>query len=116
MLSAQEVQESRIHRLTGVAPSTLLGAGPIARYGVAIVLTGVALWLSLTLVVSFGNPFWFFFPTAVIASTWFCGKFPGWLTTAISIVLVQYYFIPPLRSFAITVHALPEDVPGVVEG
>jgi K+-sensing histidine kinase KdpD len=43
----------------------------------------------------------------VIASTWFCGKSPGWLTTVISMVVVQYYFIPPLRSFVITRRDLP---------
>jgi K+-sensing histidine kinase KdpD len=81
--------------------------GLISRYGMAILLVGVALWLSLVFEISFGNPFWFFFPSAVIASTWFCGKLPGSLTTAISMVVVQYYFIPPLRSFAITIHDLP---------
>jgi C4-dicarboxylate-specific signal transduction histidine kinase len=64
-------------------------------------------YLDLVFEISFGNPFWFFFPSAVIASTWFCGKFPGWLTTATSMVVVQYYFIPPLRSFAITRRDLP---------
>lgn len=87
--------------------SKLLRAGPIARYAIAILLTGVALLLSLAFEISFGNPFWFFFPSAVIASTWFCGKHPGWLATAISMVAVQYYFIPPLRSFAISLRDLP---------
>jgi C4-dicarboxylate-specific signal transduction histidine kinase len=88
-------------------PSKPFELSLISRYGIAILLAAVALWLSLVFEISFGNPFWFFFPCAVIASTWFCGKFPGWLTTAISMVVVQYYFIPPLRSFAITLHDLP---------
>jgi C4-dicarboxylate-specific signal transduction histidine kinase len=91
----------------GSLQSKFLDASPIVRYGAAILLTGAALWLSLVFEVSFGNPFWFFFPSAVIASTWFCGKGPGWLTTALSMVVVQYYFIPPLRSFEITTHDLP---------
>jgi signal transduction histidine kinase len=81
--------------------------GLVSRYGIAILLPAVALWLSLVFEISFGNPFWFFFPSAVIASTWFCGKSPGWLTTVISMVVVQYYFIPPLRSFVITRRDLP---------
>jgi signal transduction histidine kinase len=85
----------------------LIDAGLVPRYAIAIVLTCLALLLSLVFEVSFGNPFWFFFPCAVIASTWFCGKYPGWLATAISMVVVQYFFIPPLRSFAITLHDLP---------
>jgi C4-dicarboxylate-specific signal transduction histidine kinase len=78
-----------------------------ARFGVAIAFVAVALWLSLEFEISFGNPFWFFFPAAVIATTWFCGESSGWLATALSMVVVQYYFIPPLRSFAITWHDLP---------
>ena len=81
--------------------------GVVSRYVIAILLPALALWLSLVFEISFGNPFWFFFPSAVIASTWFCGKSPGWLTTFISMVAVQYYFIPPLRSFAITRRDLP---------
>ena len=79
----------------------------VVRCGIAIVFVAIALWLSLALEISFGNPFWLFFAVAVIASTWFCGKPPGWLATALSMVVVQYYFIPPLRSFAITLHDLP---------
>lgn len=91
----------------GSLQSKLFDAGPTVRYGAAIPLTGVALWLSLVFEVSFGNPFWLFFPSAVIASTWFLGKGPGWLTTAASMVAVWYYFIPPLRSFAISFHDIP---------
>src|SRR5215470_10606460 len=82
-------------------------AGAVARYGIAILLAAVALWLSLVLETSFGNPFWLFFPSAVIASTWFSGKIAGWVTTVASMIAVQYYFIPPLRSFAIRRQDLP---------
>jgi C4-dicarboxylate-specific signal transduction histidine kinase len=57
--------------------------------------------------VSFGNPFWLFFPVAVIVSTWFGGRGPGWVAVGLSTVAVLYYFIPPIRSFAIK----PRDVP-----
>jgi signal transduction histidine kinase len=91
----------------GVMRSHKFEPGIVTRYAGAILLPAVALWLSLVLEISFGNPFWFFFPCAVIASTWFCGKFAGWLTTVISMVVVQYYFIPPLRSFEIRREDLP---------
>ena len=81
--------------------------GLVSRDGIAILLPGVAFWLSLVFEISLGNPFWFLFPSAVIASTWFCGKSPGWLTTVISMVVVQYYLTPPLRSFVITRRDLP---------
>src|SRR5215467_9281278 len=76
-------------------------AGAASRYAIAILLAGVALWLSLVLETSFGNPFWLFFPSAVVASAWFYGKAAGWVTTVVSMIAVQYYFIPPLRSFGV---------------
>ena len=77
------------------------------RYSLAIAFVAAALFLSLALQVSFGNPFWLFFPVAVIASTWFGGRGPGWLAVGLSTLAVLYYFIPPIRSFAIK----PRDVP-----
>jgi K+-sensing histidine kinase KdpD len=80
---------------------------PLLRCALAIALVAAALFLSLALQVSFGNPFWLFFPVAVIASTWFGGRGPGWLAVALSTLAVLYYFIPPIRSFAIK----PRDAP-----
>ena len=65
------------------------------------------MFLSLTLQEPFGNPFWLFFPVAVIASTWFGGKGPGWLAVLCSSVAALYFFIPPARSFAVR----PRDIP-----
>lgn len=81
-------------------------AGPL-RYGVAVALVAVALWLSLILQIPFGNPFWFFFAIAVIVSTWFAGRGPGWLAVALSSLAVLYFFIPPYRSWNVK----PQDVP-----
>jgi C4-dicarboxylate-specific signal transduction histidine kinase len=81
--------------------------GPLLRYASAIALVAAALFLSLALQPSFGNPFWLLFPVAVIASTWFGGRGPGWLAVGLSTLVVLYYFIPPIRSFAIK----PRDVP-----
>jgi C4-dicarboxylate-specific signal transduction histidine kinase len=77
------------------------------RYMLAIALVGLALLLSLSLQRSFGNPFWFFFPVAVIASTWFAGRGPGWVAVFFSTMAVAYYFARPLHSF----HIIAEDVP-----
>ena len=81
--------------------------GPPLRYALAIGLVAAALFLSLALQPSFGNPFWLLFPAAVIASTWFGGRGPGWLAVGLSTLVVLYYFIPPIRSFAMK----PRDVP-----
>jgi C4-dicarboxylate-specific signal transduction histidine kinase len=77
------------------------------RYAVALVSVSTAILLSLALEVPFGNPFWFFFPVAVIASTWFGGRGPGWVAVLFSTLAVQYCFIPPLRSWNVK----PGDVP-----
>ena len=79
----------------------------MVRYGLAVALVGIALFLSLVFRVPFGNPFWFFFPVAVIGSTWFGGRGPEWVAVGFSTVAVLYYFIPPLHSFAMK----PQDVP-----
>jgi K+-sensing histidine kinase KdpD len=79
----------------------------LSRYGLAIALVSTALFLSLVLRVPFGNPFCFFFPVAVIASTWFGGRGPGWVAVGLSTLAVLYYFIPPVNSFVVK----PPDVP-----
>jgi C4-dicarboxylate-specific signal transduction histidine kinase len=77
------------------------------RYGIAIALVCSATLLSLALEVRFGNPFWFFFPVAVIASTWFGGRGPGWVAVVLSTLAVLYYFIPPPLSWSLK----PNDIP-----
>jgi C4-dicarboxylate-specific signal transduction histidine kinase len=79
----------------------------LSRYGFALVLVSLAMLLSLLLEVPFGNPFWFFFPVAVIASTWFGGRGPGWMAVVLSSLAVLYFFIPPPDSFVLK----PQDVP-----
>jgi C4-dicarboxylate-specific signal transduction histidine kinase len=76
-------------------------------YALAIILVALALFVSLWLQNSFGNPFWFFFSVAVILSTWFGGAGPGWLAVVCSIFAVMYYFTPPLHSFAIDAPHVP---------
>jgi C4-dicarboxylate-specific signal transduction histidine kinase len=89
---------------THAAPSNW---SALTRYAFAIALVALALFLSLVLEVSFGNPFWLFFPVAVIASTWFGGKGPGWVAVGFSTLVVLYYFIPPARSWNVK----PQDIP-----
>ncbi len=75
--------------------------GELSGYAVAIALTSTALFLSLILQVPFGNPFWFFFPVAVIASTWFGGRDLAGSLCCSAPLAALYYFIPPVRSFAV---------------
>jgi len=86
------------------APSNL---APLSRYALAIALTSIALWLSLVLQAPFDNPFWFLFALAVIASTWYGGKGPGWVAVAISSVAALYFFIPPYHAWNISRRDIP---------
>jgi K+-sensing histidine kinase KdpD len=80
---------------THAAPSKLR---TLSLYIFAVVLVLTATYLSLVLQVRLGNPFWLLFPVAVITSTWYCGKGPGWVAVGLSTLAVVYYFIPPFRS------------------
>jgi len=79
----------------------------VSLYVFAVVLVLTATYLSLVFQVKLGNPFWLLFPVAVITSTWYCGKGPGWVAVGLSTLSVLYFFIPPDRSLAIK----PEDIP-----
>jgi C4-dicarboxylate-specific signal transduction histidine kinase len=79
----------------------------LSRYAAAIAAVSIALLLSLALQIRFGNPFWFFFAMAVILSTWFCGKGPGWVAVGLSTLAVLYFFIPPYRAWTVG----PRDAP-----
>src|SRR6202050_1701399 len=89
---------------THAAPSKLR---TLSLYIFAVVLVLAATYLSLVLQVRLGNPFWLLFPVAVITSTWYCGKGPGWVAVGLSTLAVLYYFIPPFRALSIK----PEDIP-----
>lgn len=77
------------------------------RYFVAVILVLAALLLSLALEEPFGNPSWFLFPAAILASTWICGNGPGWIAVVLSTLAAQYFFIPPVRSWVLR----PRDIP-----
>ena len=79
----------------------------LLRYGLAFAFVSLALFLSLALQAPFGNPFWLLFPVAVIAATWFGGRGAGWMAVLFSTLAVEYYFVPPIRSFVVK----PRDVP-----
>src|SRR6202011_1887569 len=71
------------------------------RYGIALVCVAGALFASLFLQRFFPYPFLFLFFAAVMASAWFGGMAPGFAAVLISTLAVDYFFVPPLYSFAI---------------
>jgi C4-dicarboxylate-specific signal transduction histidine kinase len=77
----------------------------LQRYGIA--LFGVAVAFASTLLVQglFPYPFLFLFFGAVMASAWFGGTGPGVFAVLLSTVVVEYFFVPPFHSFAISTSA-----------
>jgi hypothetical protein len=75
-------------QLAHAAPSKL---PVLSRYGLAVALVTMALLLSLVLRIPFGNPFWFLFSVAVIATTWFAGRGPGWVAVGLSTLAVLLF-------------------------
>lgn len=71
------------------------------RYGVAFICVAAALVSSLVLQRLFPYPFLFLFFAAVMVSAWFGGTAPGLFAVLLSTILVDYFFVPPLHSFAI---------------
>jgi C4-dicarboxylate-specific signal transduction histidine kinase len=73
----------------------------ISGYGTALFFSSVALACTLLLQGLFPYPFLFLFFAAVMASAWFGGTGPGIFAVLLSTIAIDYFFVPPLRSFAI---------------
>lgn len=73
----------------------------VARYGLAAVLTGLALLLRFSLqgvLPPQGFPFLTFFP-AVLLSAYLAGLGPGLTATGLSVAAAWYFFMPPAGEF-----------------
>src|ERR1700674_534727 len=76
-------------------------ANTYERFGIAFVWVAAALGSSLILQRLFPYPFLFLFFAAVMASGWVGGTGPGIFAVILSTLAVDYFFVPPLHSFAI---------------
>jgi C4-dicarboxylate-specific signal transduction histidine kinase len=73
----------------------------IANYAMASLFVVVALLLSLSLQRFFAYPFPFLFFAAVMAIAWMGGIGPGLFAVLVSILAMDYFFVPPLHSLAL---------------
>ena len=80
---------------------------PLVRYGLAVVFVSSALLITLSLHNYFLDRLWFFFFAAVMASAWYGGKGPSWFAVILSSLAIEYFFIPPVRTWILK----PVDVP-----
>jgi len=71
------------------------------RYGLALLLVGLALAATLLVHQLFSYPFLFLFFAAVILSAWQGGTAAGLFAVLLSTVAVEYFFLPPFFSFTI---------------
>jgi len=76
-----------------------------ARLGLSLVFVAVAFLATLSLQHLFPYPFLFLFFSAVMAGAWFGGTAAGLLAVVLSTVLVDYFFVPPVYSFAVNATA-----------
>lgn len=81
----------------------LLGERRALAYGITLGFCVAAWWLRLALDPLFppGFPYLTFFPAVILASFLF-GRGPGILAGLLCGLLAWYYFIPPIRSFALS--------------
>ena len=75
--------------------------------GLAVTLVAAALTVTLLLQNVISTAGFVFFYTAVVASTWFGGKWSGSLAVVLSTLVVEYFFIPPNHSFGVSRESLP---------
>lgn len=73
----------------------------IRRYAIALSFVAAAFVSSLLLQRFFAYPFLFLFFAAVMASAWYGGLVPGLFAVFLSTLAVDYFFVPPLHSFAL---------------
>jgi len=81
------------------------GLSAILRYGLGVLAVTTA-----TIVQNLGDIHFAVTPSfvcAVMVSGWFGGMGPGLLTTALSILALKYYFVPPTGTFAIDTAYIP---------
>lgn len=90
-----------IPRRTRTVAQTLL------QVGLAVVLIGAALALTLLLQGSVPLVGYIFFYAAVMAASWFGGKLGGGLSVVLSTLSVEYFFLPPTHSFAVRQESVP---------
>ena len=72
-----------------------------AGYAIALLFSAIALLASLGLQRFFPYPFLFLFFAAVMAAAWVGGPGAGLFAVLLSTLAIDYFFVPPLHSWAI---------------
>jgi PAS domain S-box-containing protein len=75
---------------------------PLLRYGSAVATVALALVLTSLLWPMIQPSIFPLFFAAVMVSAWYCGLGPGLLATALAVVVIDYFFLPPPSTRIIT--------------
>jgi len=78
----------------------------VRRYGLAVLFVVVALGLAL-IVRRFEGVAVTSFLMAIALTVWYAGRGPGFLAIVLSILSVDYFFIPPLNHFTLDLSDIP---------
>jgi PAS domain S-box-containing protein len=82
-------------------------APTMMRYALAIVCVVAALLVTELLQHIMDGPLWFVFLVAVMFSSWVGGLGPGLLAALLSILAIDYFFVPPLYALTLKIEYLP---------
>src|SRR6516165_5345540 len=83
--------------------------GPLLSYVVAAISVGIAVIVTLNLGTVIKHTATLFF-CSVMFSSWYGGLWPGFLAAWLSVVVLDYYFIPPLYALGVG----PEEAPDII--
>jgi C4-dicarboxylate-specific signal transduction histidine kinase len=79
----------------------------LLRCALTIALVAAALGVTFFLQSIVSTAGYVFFYVAVVAGTWFGGKWAGWLAVILSTLTVDYFFMLPIHSFGVSRESLP---------
>lgn len=74
---------------------------PIWRYGVAVLSTALVTGLTILLQPYLSHGVMALFTASLMISAWYGGLGPGLLSSALSVLVSQYFFFPPIHSLAV---------------
>jgi PAS domain S-box-containing protein len=107
---------SAIPQLNGARAPSESVAYLVLRYGFAIVAAAAALALTLIIRRGTGSATFFSFYVAIFVSMWFAGRGPGWLSFALSSLLLHYFFFASPGFMAFSREEMPTLVAFVLSG
>src|SRR6516162_5941000 len=80
-----------------------------SNYGVAAISVGIAGVITLKLGAVIKHSATLFF-CSVMLSSWYGGLWPGLVAALLSVVALDYYFMPPLYTFGFGVEEAPDTI------